>query len=180
MEELTATISPMQTRDKRLSISYLCGIFDGEGSVNPNISKYDGAGSYASMSAYITNTDLVLLEKIQASYGGGIRKLKTLPGRKQLYRLEWWGAKADDLFRQMRDTGDLITKARRVDLAIQFRELKPNAGKGSGCRKYPVELRDQLLRIAEEIKFLNKRGELAVAETKPSAPEFGELIVHAA
>jgi hypothetical protein len=160
----------MQTRDKRLSPSYLAGIFDGEGSVGINKSARQGGGSWASAYAYITNTDLKLLETIEGNFGGHIRKLKTLPGRKQLYRIEWYGAKADNLFRLLKATGELITKERRVDLAIQFRELKPNNGKGNGCRKYDPELWNQLSRIADEIRFLNKRGELAVAETKPFPP----------
>jgi hypothetical protein len=164
----------MLTRDKRISADYLAGIFDGEGSVHCHcklkarrkgkIDSFTG-----SVHCFITNTNLLLLEIISNNFGGHIRKMTPQPGRKQGYRIEWHGAKADDLMKLMLATDQLIVKEGVVKLGILFRETKPGEGKGTGRTPYSEEIKDQLHRIAQEIKHLNLRGVLAVAETKPES-----------
>lgn len=175
----------MDTRDKLVSIPHLAGFFDGEGCVycNFHLTKKSGKAEF-SVNVMVVNTYLPKLECIQQSFGGHIRAMKTKPGNKQLYRIEWWGAKADNILRLLLTDPDFMIKRRQAEIGIAMRELKATARKPGtrhcGNKGYPPEIVDQLLRMRDEIRFLNRKGAIAVAETKPRASEVNEeLIVHA-
>lgn len=161
----------MATRDKRISLTHIVGFFDGEGTVHAASQKTKKNGKrHFSIQVFFTNTDLAKLERIQASYGGHIRRMKKRPHEKPLYRLEWWGEKADALLRLFLNDPDFSTKRRQAELAVAMRELKQKYIREYGHpsnKGYPQWLVDQLARYKAEISFLNQKGVLAVAETKP-------------
>lgn len=168
MEELTATIRPMQTRDKRvLMLPHFAGFFEGEGTVYvTSPTKHANGKREFSVQVFLTNTCLGKLEQIRAVFGGNIRRMKQYPGRKPLYRLEWWGLNADEILAWLLQDPNLLIKRRQAELAREYRRVKPLK---VGREGYSEEVIQHLRRIAEEIHFLNRRGTLAVAETKPLA-----------
>jgi hypothetical protein len=169
MEELTATISPMQTRDKRMLLPHFAGFFEGEGTIYVASPKKHANGKREfSIQVFLTNTSLEKLQQFQKVFNGHIRRMKDMPGRKPLYRLEWWGANADEILGLLLEDPAFLIKRRQAELARRYRRIKPP--KKPGQTGYSKEVVEQLRRIAEEIHFLNRRGVLAVAETKPLTP----------
>lgn len=169
MEELTATISPMQTRDKRALLPHFAGFFEGEGTVYVTSPKKHANGKREfSVQVFLTNTSMEKLQQFQVVFAGHIRAMKPVPGRKQLYRLEWWGANADNILELLLEDPALLIKRRQAELAREYRRSKPI--KATGQTGYSNEVVLRLQRIAEEVHFLNRRGVLAVAETKPLTP----------
>lgn len=150
-------------------LPHLAGFFEGEGTVYVTSPKKHANGKREfSVQVFLTNTGLEKLQRFQAVYGGHIRAMKKIPGRKQLYRLEWWGANADEMLSLLLEDSDFTMKRRQAELAREYRRIKPQ--RPTGQTGYSEALVQRLRRIAEEVHFLNHRGELAVAETKPFPP----------
>lgn len=168
----------MATRDKHI-VSHFVGFFEGEGSISCLMGKQK-QGRYVSASVFIgvTNTNREKLEFFATHIGGHIRQMKTMPKRKPAYRLEWWGNKAVEIIHLLLEDPCFQIKRRVAELAVAF---KNSQKKSIGRRAYNDEEISRLLRIKQEVNFLNMRGVLAVAETKPSTPgSLGEAIVHTA
>jgi hypothetical protein len=101
-------------RLQRLSMSYIAGLFDGEGCI-----RYHASTPHA----FITSCYPHHLAMIQRDFGfGTFRSLKSSrAGRKSAYRLEFYGDNAIKFITAIRPF--LIEKGYQADIMLSIREL---------------------------------------------------------
>lgn len=157
-----------------MSLPYFAGLFDGEGCIHATsyIAHKNGKREFG-ICVMLCNTHLPVLEAVQASFGGHVRAMKTRPSERQMYRLEWWGEKADRVLELLLGVPEFMIKRKQAELGRLMRSLKRTERpyRAGGRRAYSEALRDQLSRVRAEIKFLNKHGTFAAAETKPQSSQ---------
>ncbi len=142
-----------------ISIDYLAGFMDGEGSICiATHRKARNPGYY--LRVQISNTDRGVLESIQKSFGGGIYTTKKGNGWRSEHQLVWCSRKGAALLKELFPY--LILKRERAGLAIAFmdylRSWRP--ARGHKGRILPVTDADLNLRkrFYEHMKQLNIRG----------------------
>ena len=141
-----------------VSVEYLAGIIDGEGSimlVRTGNAQFEGLYTSWTIKMQIANTNLELLNVLQANFGGVIKRT-TKGGKnwKQGYRLEWFGSNAADLC--LRVFEHLIVKKEQASIAMKAMTVRNREG-GKGRRKSPETVLF-LNEASAQIKALNRRG----------------------
>jgi hypothetical protein len=136
-----------------LSLEYVAGFFDGEGSIGMYRNKGSKCSRYKSgykspcwiRSVHITNSYLPVLEQLQQQFGGSLHIVKHQTEPKVTGNKDTWnwgfGAKQDILAFLLLIRPFLIEKAEQADLMIQE------------CRGAP---REESVSIAQKLKELKK------------------------
>lgn len=159
----------MEISDKLAATNYLAGIVDGEGTIQVDVPRPSKRNYFAAV--YITNTNKELLEMLKKEFGGFIQgPYKNGLRSKLIYRLVWHGKATRPLLEALLSSKWFFVKRRQAELALEFERLREqNYRNNLSKRGYGDELRATFIRIRDEIKHLNKRGAIAVSETKPES-----------
>jgi hypothetical protein len=130
-----------------MTIEYVAGFFDGEGSITTA-----GSGRSQNVQCCVTNTNKEILDLFQSIYGGHVyaRKSKNI-NAKQAYG--WHLYKNDDFLELI--LPHLFLKKKQCELAIKYRKLVKN---NLGPVKIDKKVKEERDQIAKEIHYLNKRG----------------------
>jgi len=142
-----------------VSLEYLAGIIDGEGSimfVRTGNAKMNGMWASWTIKMIVANTNMKLLTALQESFGGKIWLVNRRDDGnwKDGYRLQWFGQDAADLLEKIAPY--LIIKGEQASYALAALALRNSEG-GKGKRK-SEEAVIYLNEVADKIKALNKRG----------------------
>lgn len=141
-----------------VSVEYLAGIIDGEGSimfVRTGNAKLNGMWTSWTVKLIVANTNMRLLTALQEEFGGKIWMVNREAGNWKVgYRLQWFGAEAVELIKRF--APHLIIKREQAGLAIQALSFRDNLG-GRGRQKCEVAIL-ALNECAEHMRALNKRG----------------------
>lgn len=143
---------------KETEVSYLAGLFDGEGcvAVYSRIGK-SGSEQY-SFQAKISNTERVLLLWVKDRFGGGVVKESGPPIGKRRQSYVWYAcnANAERFFRLIRPYVQI--KGPQIDLALSLREgfARRRDEKGRSIR-VPAHIRDERRRVIADLKALKGR-----------------------
>lgn len=132
-----------------VSIEYLAGVFDSEGSVGAYQSYVDGhfTGHYLQVS--VTNTFEPVVLAFQQMFGGTVYPIKRISGTKAVYR---WQIRSTPALQFLATILPYLwEKAPQAEIALRF----PNCVK-HGFRRCPDEVRNQQAHLAEELKSLKK------------------------
>lgn len=140
-----------------VSLSYLAGIIDGEGSICVDIQresiKYHRKFDYYTLRLSIVNTDKNLMDWLVKNFNGSYYLRKPKPGYKLCYTYRLYGHDLANLI--VACIPYLIIKKPHADLVNKFRAT---VGK-TGNRNVTPELIAQRKEIYFAIKDLNKTGD---------------------
>ena len=100
-------------------IAYIAGFFDGEGCVRIKQSNQGGNSYY--VIAHITNTNPIILKKVQELFGGNTR-LQEKGRNKPVYNWYITSSEANDFLKTLQPF--LIEKKSQAELGINFHENK--------------------------------------------------------
>lgn len=132
-------------KQAKLKPEYIAGLFDGEGCIN-----FSRCRTSIFPRILLVNTNLAILEKLKAQYGGDIQKLSRKPNWKQAYiwRLSW--LKAVNFLDEISDWLEIKTEQADIIFAWDFlrKELTPEA------KNF----------LIKQLHWLNKRGPATEAE----------------
>lgn len=136
-------------------IAYIAGFFDGEGCVR--IKKANQGGNSYYLIAHITNTNPVILKKVQDLFGGNTRVQEN--GRnKPIYNWYITSSEANDFLKTLQPF--LIEKKSQAELGIKFHENKEKMTPKEKEKSYQ-KMRDMKLEIIgnlyENPELLNKQ-----------------------
>lgn len=137
--------------------AYLAGIIDGEGCITILRRKHVERGQrprYA-LEVVVINTDVRLIEWLQARFGGSVNRRKIECDRwADSFRWRSSNLHSEAILRRVRPF--LIIKAAQADLALKFRET---FGKHACRFRMPAAATyAERERLRQEIQFLNRRG----------------------
>lgn len=137
----------------KLKRSYVAGIFDGEGCIDFYKSR-----KQILCRVTITNTNLELLERIQASFGGAIEQKTTRKEHwKPSYQLRFGCTQAVNFIDKILPY--LIVKREQAITLIHWYEARPTSAVGSHVsRKTYTAHRPIHIACMERMKWLNRRG----------------------
>lgn len=136
-------------------LTYLAGLFDGEGSVSISLMKRGNYPKrYARLTMSICNCNAGILNWIQEHFGGSIHWISRDARYKLSGKVVWGDAASVALLRRLHPF--LMIKKEQATLAIKFQatKAKPNARR-AGCSKRVHRVRASLIR---RMKSLNRRG----------------------
>ena len=100
-------------------IAYIAGFFDGEGCVR--IKRANQGGNSYYLIAHITNTNPIILKKVQELFGGNTR-LQEKGRNKPVYNWYITSSEANDFLKTLQPF--LIEKKSQAELGINFHENK--------------------------------------------------------
>ena len=154
----------------KITIQWLAGFFDGEGSVC--IRRHNGNRWQLRVNLTQANFELLsaVAAKYGASYGPYTKTRKTKLGKDStVYEIGWASRKAMLQILHLLD-GVVIAKARQVRLAIEFLET----GVGSG-NQFDEATHDKREAMRNEMRWLNHAGpNKPASETVFTSPEHAE------
>ena len=135
------------SKERSLSIDYIAGFFDGEGSISI-VPK----GRSWSLVAQCGQINPIVLYYMQAQWGGRIFEVKTTSGRAYFK----WAVHGLNAFKFINDVEPhLLIKRAQAQLALEFKTIELN-------RHMPPLLRARIhssrRQCAERMRNLNKRG----------------------
>lgn len=136
---------------------YLAGFIDGEGTITASLTM-SGSGRKEAVHyrLLIPNTNVEVLEAIQATYGGRMyRRAKARsPKHRQVYYLYWGGADCIPVIQAV--LPHLIIKKRHAEVVLALHELAvPRTRARAGISDVLLASRAPLV---AEIVHLNRRG----------------------
>lgn len=141
-----------------LSIQYIAGFFDGEGSINiyhikPN--KWRRKNEGYEFSVYIHNTDKKIIDLFQGQFGGyvNVRKRKTEKW-KDGYDWKLSSVQAKNFLKRIYPF--LLIKKERARIVIEFQEVKEQKRYRFG--ENPKEVLDFYELCYQKMRLLNKKG----------------------
>ena len=105
----------------KTEIAYIAGFFDGEGCVRIKQANQGGNSYY--LIAHITNTNPVILKKVQDLFGGNTR-VQEKGRNKPIYNWYITSSEANDFLKTLQPF--LIEKKSQAELGIKFHENKSN------------------------------------------------------
>jgi hypothetical protein len=127
-----------------MTLDYLAGLVDGEGTISLNRN--------ASIYLRISSSKVELLEAVQQHFGGQITLAREADDVWAAgYHIGWYGQEAENLIRQLRHR--LVLKYPQADVALLTREMAPGRG-----GKWNTKAREFLV---AEMRTLNARGSKA-------------------
>lgn len=126
-------------------IAYIAGFFDGEGCVR--IKKANQGGNSYYLIAHITNTNPVILKKVQDLFGGNTR-LQEKGRNKPIYNWYITSSEANDFLKTLQPF--LIEKKSQAELGIKFHENKEKMTPKEKEKSYQ-KMRDMKLEIIGNI-----------------------------
>lgn len=130
-------------------IAYTAGFFDGEGCVR--IKKANQGGNSYYLIAHITNTNPVILKKVQDLFGGNTR-VQEKGRNKPIYNWYITSSEANDFLKTLQPF--LIEKKSQAELGIKFHENKEKMTPKEKAKNYQ-KMRDMKLEIIGNI-YQNK------------------------
>ena len=140
-----------------ISIEYLAGFFDGEGYVG--VAKHRSGNYILQMS--ISNTELLLLQSIQAEYGGKIHLSPERRSqiRKPAYHIHWWGIGVKNMATLLLPYTKI--KGSQLKLALEF-----PVGKRGGWQRNSIGrfARDQTTHKKREEIYVQMKREKGIRE----------------
>lgn len=142
-----------------MSIDYLAGLFDGEGSV---IIKHDPRHNAYVVEMLIVMTDIALVEDLKVLWGGSVYKY-TPKNPKWAQWARWYiqGRKAEPLLRQLRPS--LRVKGPQVDVALQLIEDQAKINGRKRLTVETLEYREGLKNTLHSFKTKGSRANLHLA-----------------
>lgn len=126
-------------------IAYIAGFFDGEGCVR--IKKANQGGNSYYLIAHITNTNPIILKKVQDLFGGNTR-LQEKGKNKPIYNWYITSSEASDFLKTLQPF--LIEKKLQAELGIKFHENKEKMTPKEKEKSYQ-KMRDMKLEIIGNI-----------------------------
>lgn len=136
------------------TLSYMAGIFDGEGSVNIEVlsPRENRKYHYYNLRIIVINTNLDLMNWIVSNFGGKYSLRKRIPGRKTCYRWAKCSREAAYIIEQCLPY--LIIKKPHALIFIEFMKTMGKTG-----WFVSEETRNRRQFLYQEIRKLNKVGE---------------------
>jgi hypothetical protein len=151
----------------KISLQYLAGFFDGEGSL---MILHKSARSYQTahiqIEAHLTNNNLKLLKSIQKQLGG---KLVTLKNKhRNIYRLRWLKKEAiQQLLNQLYPF--LILKRPNAKLMLEYITARP-AHKRSRLSKHDFSFAKRMTALNKELRFRLEKPPVLPVKAEVSDP----------
>lgn len=132
--------------DREISLDYLAGLMDGEGSI-----FIGSCGPWIRLGVSIVITDEGLLRLVHQQYGGSFYSHERGGHYKTSFKLLWQGVEAQELLRKLVDR--LFIKKEATELAFKFpvHSLKDK-------RRFTPEEVALRKSLETEMKKLNQRG----------------------
>jgi hypothetical protein len=155
----------------KLTLQWLAGFFDGEGSVS--LRRH---GNNWALRVNLTQANYPLLAAIAAKYGASYgpytKNRRTKSGKESIvYEIGWANREALKKILQLLD-GVVVAKERQVKLALEFLET----GVGSGYR-FNEDANTKRESIRNEMRWLNHAGpDKPASETVFTSPEYADVI----
>lgn len=141
---------------KELSLQYIAGFFDGEGSIGiySRKDRYNGACLRTQLTQNKTKESLFILSELKNKYGGNLSEQKTLSGGiKYNWQLNPKGVKQflEDI------EPHLICKKTQAKLALYWLKNKPNIKRDGHGRvvkfiSKEIEFTNKIIRLMKELK----------------------------
>lgn len=126
-------------------IAYIAGFFDGEGCVR--IKKANQGGNSYYLIAHITNTNPIILKKVQDLFGGNTR-VQEKGRNKPIYNWYITSSEANDFLKTLQPF--LIEKKSQAELGIKFHENKEKMTPKEKEKSYQ-KMRDMKLEVIGNI-----------------------------
>lgn len=144
-----------------LELAYAAGYFDGEGSVHIVADSRGDGRRYLRVG--VASTDREVIEWFHSHFGGTFSVRQ--PGPEKNHKVSYWWATSGKVAVAFLEAiyPYLRQKKERVKIARAFQALTPGAALnirygGPERRTRPKALENVQVRLAEELKELNKRG----------------------
>ncbi len=136
-----------------VSLEYLAGFFDGEGSIT-----VCGGKTKYSLRVICANMVKEAVEPFHEKFGGGMYliKHKNNPNWKDCWRWQCNSRQAEVCIRAM--LPHLRVKRRAAELALELYSLMPNTGKGCYKPRVTPEVRAKRDRVVSLLHEVNRRG----------------------
>jgi len=140
--------------------AYLAGLVDGEGYIGiVDGGRHRPLGRGFGIRLTITNTNFLLLEKLNEIWGGWIVSQVGLLGHKPSAKLMFSARKAAVVLKEIQPF--LIAKREHCKLALRFQKTMNNHYGRVGI---PQDVLAERIEMARQMKQLNKRGLDAISE----------------
>jgi len=159
-----------------ISLDYLAGFIDAEGSFMITKSRGASEASLYRARLTLTNTDRAILAEVQRTLGGNlVNNRRPHPGWKQGYQLVWTGRMVDRVLPAI--ASKVVLKRRQASLLLEFAHHLRNTQKSRRGRNarffasHPREVNDYRERLYLQMKELNARGSSSRRELEPVADD---------
>lgn len=149
---------------------YLAGLFDGEGCIS--IVKHPD-GEWYRLQVVIGMTHKPTIERVSEWTGRPFSFDRPKPGRKQGYRVQFYGLSAKELLQGLLSSGLLLTKQEHARLGIEFAEkygvgYRSTLNESRGRKHIPNSLLDFAIECRGKMLKLTGRG---IAKVQRSSRE---------
>ncbi len=138
--------------EKKLSIEYIAGLVDGDGSIRIGLNNKKGRNMWES-SISVDNTHRGVLERLMEELGGTIvtmkKRITIERGLRADYRWRLNGKKAVPLLKQL--LPHLIVKKEQVELLIEFTTTLAQG------IKTPIDVHEYRVELMDQCKGLNMK-----------------------